>query len=394
MILEYGFKNFFSFKEEVSVSFRLNSSCHEEISQGKKVSHVLCVKGANGSGKTQLLKALAFLRHFCCHSFSDKPDDSIGLLSFFGNSTPSTFYIEFLESEIEYKYELEATTDAVIRETLYRKSNKKRIKVLERKHNEITYVINEFSETKQIKLRKNASIISTLKQYEITVLEDVYFFFSKIDANVTFSGFDEDGADLSAVSRFLSNNDDDGKILQFIIDFIQGCDTGVSDIKIKSYKDKDGAEVYFPVFIHHSDDKNHEVSVFNESSGTKVLFRKLTSYYLSLAIGGLLVVDEIDLSLHPHIVPKLISLFLDNERNKLDAQIIFVTHDTEIMEQMGRYRTYLVTKEENESFAYRLDEIPGDLLRNDRPIRPMYDSGKIGGVPKYIPPQKSQHKKD
>jgi hypothetical protein len=42
----------------------------------------------------------------------------------------------------------------------------------------------------------------------------------------------------------------------------------------------------------------------------------------------------------------------------------------------------LVNKEDNESFAYRLDEIPGDILRNDRPILPAYNDGKIGGIPK------------
>ncbi|MBR7794397.1 ATP-binding protein [Undibacterium sp. FT147W] len=383
MILEYGFENFFSFKEEVSVSFRLDSNCPESVSKGKKVSSAICIKGANGSGKTQLLKALAFLRHFSCFSFSDKPEDTIGLLPFFERNTPSKFYIEFIQYNVEYRYELEATTEAVVRERLYRKSNIKRVKIFERINNEIVSFTKSYSEINQIKLRKNASIISTLKQYEITVLDDVYIFFNSIDTNVTFSGFDIDSHDINAISRFLSNTSDK-KILPFIVDFIQSCDTGVSDIQIQSYKDKDGTKIFYPVFLHQSNGKSYQVSVFNESSGTKTLFRVLVGYYMSLLIGGLLVVDEIDLSLHPHIIPKLISLFLDSETNERSAQIIFVTHDTEIMEQMGRYRTYLVTKEENESFAYRLDEIPGDLLRNDRPIRPMYDSGKIGGVPKNM----------
>jgi len=41
-----------------------------------------------------------------------------------------------------------------------------------------------------------------------------------------------------------------------------------------------------------------------------------------------------------------------------------------------------VNKDENKSYSYRLDEIPGDMIRNDRPIEPIYRSGKIGGVPR------------
>jgi hypothetical protein len=51
------------------------------------------------------------------------------------------------------------------------------------------------------------------------------------------------------------------------------------------------------------------------------------------------------------------------------------------MDFLGRYRTILVNKENNESYGYRLDEISGDIIRNDRPISPAYNAGKIGGVP-------------
>jgi len=49
---------------------------------------------------------------------------------------------------------------------------------------------------------------------------------------------------------------------------------------------------------------------------------------------------------------------------------------------MGKYRTFLVNKTDNESFGYRLDEIPGEMLRNDRSITPIYNAGKIGGIPR------------
>lgn len=52
------------------------------------------------------------------------------------------------------------------------------------------------------------------------------------------------------------------------------------------------------------------------------------------------------------------------------------------MDYLGKYRIVLVNKENNESFLYRLDEISGDLLRNDRSISKVYENGKIGGKPR------------
>ncbi len=92
--------------------------------------------------------------------------------------------------------------------------------------------------------------------------------------------------------------------------------------------------------------------------------------------------DEFDINLHPHILPMLLNYFTDPKSNTINAQLIFTTHNTSILNEMGKYRTFLVNKDDNESFGYRLDEIPGDLLRNDRDISPIYNAGKIGGVPK------------
>lgn len=105
-------------------------------------------------------------------------------------------------------------------------------------------------------------------------------------------------------------------------------------------------------------------------------------YIATLQLGGIAIVDEFDVHLHPQILPKILDLFTDPAKNPNNAQLIFSTHDTEILNTLGKYRSYLVNKTNNESFAYRLDEIPGDLVRNDRQISPIYRDGKIGGVPR------------
>ncbi|MFZ4877043.1 AAA family ATPase [Janthinobacterium sp. Mn2066] len=378
MLLEFGIKNFFSFKEGANISFRLDANCPASISNGKNFATLLCIKGANGSGKTQVLKGLSFLSHFCTDSFSTKPDGPTGVLPFFDSTEPSEFYAEFsIGSEI-YRYELATTEHEVKREAIYRTRSKK-VKILERVNNSISMRINSLSGLDNVKLRKNASIISTSYQYELPQLEEVYMFFRAIITNVSFSGLHEEPINVADISKYLSEDKD---VFDFVKDFIMDCDIGISDIEIHSFKNKSGNDEMFPMFFHEVNGVPHIISDLTESSGTKSLFRRLSMYKDILRVGGVLALDEFDLNLHPHILPKLLNLFSDSDINVHNAQLIFSTHDSAILNYLGRYRSYLVAKDNNESYVYRLDEIPGDILRNDRPISPIYNEGRIGGVPR------------
>lgn len=379
VLLEFGLKNFFCFKEGVSISFELDKNCPQSISKGKNFTSILSVKGANGSGKTNILKGLSFLGMFCSSSFQYKPDEAIGILPFFESDKPSELYAKFSIDGVTYLYEVSTTNKEVKREVLYRKVGRLK-KILERKNNEIVYRISEFAQLDKINLRKNVSIISSAHQYEFKEMEDIYQFFNHILSNVNFSGLSDAAMlDMKTLSAYMHK---DKELLRFVKTLISECDIGVADIEIQNIKNEDGSDEYFPIFYHNNKGKNYPISRHIESSGTKALFRELPLYKATLESGGVLVLDEFDRHFHPHILPKLLNLFEDPEENPKNAQLLFTTHDSEILNYLGKYRTYLVNKEDNASYAYRLDEIPGDILRNDRPILPAYNEGKIGGVPK------------
>lgn len=379
MLLEYGLTNFLSFKEGVTVSFRLDANCPPSISQGRNFATVMCVKGANGSGKTQLLKGLAFVSDFAVRSFAKEPDEDIKVDSFFSDSKPVEFFVEFGIGATVYRYEVALTQKGVRQETLYR-TLKKRVKLFERIGDSVEYARTGFTSLKAIKLRHNASILSTAHQYELKELEPVYSFFKNMVTNVGYAGVrDRTFLELNLVSKMFFQHP---AMLSFAVEFIRECDIGISDIEIVEKELPDETKQYSPVFLHSVDGKNVPVSAVTESSGTKQLFRNLLAYKLVLNFGGVLVLDEFDIYLHPHILPKLVALFTDSEKNPKGAQLLFTTHNLEIIDVSGRYRTYLVNKDENVSYAFRLDEIPGDILRNDRSIIPPYREGRIGGTPR------------
>jgi len=178
MIHSFGFKNFYSFKEGCDVSYNLPTACPEEISQGNQYGNLLCVKGKNASGKTNLIKSLDFLSDFCTDSFSLKPDENIGFNNHFTNDDITQFYIEFCtlnDPSVLFKYELETTETEVISETLLKKGQRW-VKIIERKQLTFTHTAKELNSIKQIKLRKKASFISTEHQYTLEktrVLESV-----------------------------------------------------------------------------------------------------------------------------------------------------------------------------------------------------------------------------
>lgn len=378
MLLNFCFQNFFSFNEGANISFQVTDGCPEEISQRNGVVEIIGIKGANGSGKTNILRAFSFLSDFCVHSFTKETEKALGVKSFLGSKKPAEFLIEFVFNGVNYSYQLRVDNNRVHNESLHRRL-KRKTRLFERQDDEVIFATDEFSALKSIKLRSNASIIAIAHHHEIELTEGVYEYLRHWVSNVTFRGLIESGPSIYGVAKALN---DDKESLNFIKSFIADCDSGISDIVIQDVVKEDGDRVYVPAFIHEHNGKRHKVSHITESSGTKTLFKYLLLYKMVIENGGLLILDEFDINLHPHILPKLLNLFSDHTFNTKGAQLIFSTHNSEVLDWLGRYRCYLVNKENNESYAYRLDEIPGDVLRNDRPITPIYNRGDIGGVPK------------
>jgi len=375
MLLEFGAENFCSFKEGFEISFQKSKNSTEDI------ANIIAVKGANASGKTNVIKTLAFLSDFTTDSFSNlKPDENIYISSFFRNEEPIILYAVFLEDKVEYRYELILTNKKIISESIWKKEKRETL-IIKRDETSIT-TTKEYNELKNINLnRKNASIISTAKQYGITNIDTIYNLFDSIITNVHYFG-KIDNRDM-----FLNTNDvskiyfENEEYLNIITTFLQKADTGISKIEILERKNEEtGILMYFPIF-YYSGNKNF-LMFEEQSSGIQSLYLQLHHYISILGMSGVLALDEFDINLHPDLLPMLLAFFENKELNPKNAQLILTTHNDNIMDRLGKYRTVLVNKEDNESFLYRLDEIPGDIIRNDRPISPIYNANKIGGKPR------------
>jgi len=373
MLLGFGGRNFYSFKEDFDVTLE-----HKD-----EVLSVLGIKGANASGKTNLLKALSFIRAFMFDSFSQfQPDEGMVTNPFFDTEESLELYIHFKIRDTEYKYEIIFTQTKLLKERLSRKDNRW-ITMLVRKEENIIECIKELEEVKDINInRTNVSIISLAHQYGLDALEIFYHFAQNMATNVNLMG------KMTNNEHFLGYKDtseayfNDEKLLNIISNFLNEADTGITRIEIVELEDKITKELsYEPLFHHEVNGKVYKLQYFEESNGTRLLYRQLGVYLEALRHGSIVAYDEFDIGLHPDLSLMIINLFEDNEINKNGAQLIFTSHHSEVIDKLGKYRLVFVNKEDNESYLYRLDEIPGDILRPDRSIMPAYNSHKIGGRP-------------
>ncbi len=369
MLLEFGAYNFTSFREGFSINLR-------EKKNSKKAHTLMGIKGANASGKTNVLKVPYFLSSFCRNSFNYEIDEKIHISSFFQNNKETSIYAIFSKNNIEYKYEIDLTRDTVIKESIYKKEKL----IIERIGNELTTnTINEFEELKTMILRNNVSLISTAKQYGHKSIDTIYNLFVNILGNVHTYGLSEQFIDYQFVSKLYYQ---EPLLLNFLKEIIIKIDTGISDIKvIENIDPETKKKSYHPIFSYKVDEKDNILTYHEQSSGTKTLYKQLALYKITLDNGGILLLDELDINLHPDLIPILLNFFESKKINTKNAQLIFTTHNNEIMDRLKKSRIVLVNKEDNESYLYKLDET-GEILRNDRSISTIYNTGRLGGKPK------------
>lgn len=390
MIVNFGFKNYFSFKEGADITFSLDKSPSDSIPNENGISYVLGIKGANSSGKTNIIRALGFISDFIKNSYEFKNGSLIELDPFLLNDDDSEFYLDFYVGDILYSYYISLNERSVTEEILTRKLSRE-VTVFHRIGNLVKDCLKEIEEIKIIKIKKNASLLSMLNSIEFNMdmkpLQDALGFFKRIVANVDYAGLRESPISYGYHEVCTAYKTVGDESLKFVKDIIKLSDQSIVDIEIKErLNDENGEKTYLPYFVHQYGDEKKRIAIYDESSGTKILFRTMGLYWAVLSHGGVMAIDEFDLHLHAMILPHIIALFENKKTNPNNAQFIFTAHNTEIMDYLGKYRTILVNKNNLESYCYRLDEmpegfIPNSHLRGDRKISSLYLKKKLGGVP-------------
>jgi len=395
MIKNISFSNFYSFYEEHTISFEVNQkpsgSLYDIHYNDDRINKVVSVIGANGSGKTQLIRPLAFISWFISSSYiSQKPSDEIpykahGLYVDEKTELSITFIIE----DEEYKYNLVLQKNQVLEESLHQKTSRSFSYIFKRERenieDEFDYKQKGFDLTNRVakKVKGNASIISAAYMNDSEVAKKfIDYFANSFHSNITVSGRDNYSENylIDSAKFFYDNQALNDKMNKIICEL----DLGINSVKINEIEipteDDKVQKMYLPVGVHKDDKgRGFELPFFDESSGTKSLFVQLRRILPILEVGGIAIIDELDNDLHPHMLPILIELFKFEHTNPNNAQIIFTCHTPEILNILKKHQIYLVEKENLQSEAWRLDEMNG--LRSDDNLYAKYYAGSLGATP-------------
>lgn len=404
MLHSFAFKNFLSFRERTEVSFLLTRKASARgwdtaSPSGQRLATAMAVVGANGAGKTSLIKPLAFLNWFIANSFlQSQPTARIPAKPHFSSvNEPIEFEVEADDMEgTLWRYELKLTPERVLYEAVYKRAKKKGAKfsyVFVRQWDEAAkdYAIKQdnfgLNPAEAKKVRPNASLVATAAQYGVEVAQ--HLIASHVATNIVQNGRVGADAGFATASLFFFENEVLKKQMESLL---RDLDLGLSGVEIRRLDFPSPPELKLPegvkfppqylAFGVHTlkDGSIHELHMAEESSGTRTAFVQLWHLLSVLETGGIAVIDELESDMHPHMIEPLLELFSSPNTNPHNAQIIFTSHSIEVMNLLGKSQVILVEKNDCESEAWRLDTMEG--VRSQDNLYAKYMSGAYGAVPR------------
>jgi AAA15 family ATPase/GTPase len=411
---------------------RLDEENVFEVDDDLRLLKSAAIYGANASGKSNLANAMQFMRSFILNSsretqLEDKIPVERFLLSTDTENEPSFFQMVFLLDGKKYRYGFEVTTQRVTAEWLFFTPGSRETKLFERELDDIK-VAGRFKEGKGIeeRTRANALFLSVVAQFNGDISGRILTWFSLFRINLGIT----DDVDLMSASLLFHDMEDKDAVLKFMRDL----DIGISDIhsdeEIASWAkeiaswDSDSEEyqdakefnrAIEDIFdtqlppkttkirsihiqpmttnirtVHRkydSKDNSVEPEFFNlnihESAGTQRLFSLALPIFDALKTGHMLFIDEIDARLHPLITCTIVGLFNSKRSNPKNAQLIFATHDTNLLSNKRFRRDQIWFVEKDKFGSTHLFSLAEFKVRNDASFEEDYIRGRYGAIP-YI----------
>ncbi len=404
MILEYTCENYKSIKEKVTFSMLASKdNSYENLLipfKGIKINKMASIYGANGSGKTSFIESLNFLKNLVCNSNNHQPGDTIRQFSHKLSSPqlPTTYSIQFVKDDIRYAYGLSYTTEAIVSEYLYFFPKGKQAKIFDRTLQEISFgdkykkdlegILN-FSKPNKLFLSVSANY-SSVKE-----AEHVFLFFKDDLIFYPIAPGPNNWLEYS-IERLTNEPTVKSLFIKFMNSIqcpIKGIDTKFEVTKMTPELLPSNMPVQLKELIKQSNVQEarmfeaklnyglFSVNLNEESKGIQKLFEVFCPIIDIILNDKVLIWDEIETSLHPQIVNEILRLILHGKQ-KSKAQLIFTTHDTNLLDLTKFRRDQIWFTELSPSRStdlFSLAELKN--VRKDENVSKGYLNGKYSNIP-------------
>ncbi|WP_295435037.1 ATP/GTP-binding protein [uncultured Thiodictyon sp.] len=370
--------------------------------------------GANASGKSNVLSALGFMRDAVLRSFGAwPPEDAVPRDPFawgVKSEEPSLFEVTVLVKGVRYQYGFVANDDYFIEEWLYAWPNSRKQVWFERDGDRFKFGKRLDGENLLVAgiTRPNALFLSAVLRVRHQQLAPLYGWFRDLRmVNVGRVGH-ATPLDMESEHRMRqtqqawhtrmtqrSLRSEEGAIdqrLASFVDLLRAADVGIVDLTIKdegpAFLNSDGlGERRLRALLRHHSDTQEDawLRLEQESQGTRTLYWIGHVLLDVIENGGLLLVDEMDASLHPVLALKIVTQFNDPKINRHNAQILFTTHDTHLLGTMlgepplRRDQVWLTEKDpDGATCLYPLTDYKP---QPDENVERGYLQGRYGAIP-------------
>ena len=339
-------------------------------------------------GKLIFLKVLAFIARFITRPQIYPSEHIFDLETFrlLSKNGTSKIKIVFYIEDIKYTYSVNIEIGIVVKEELfYINADKNKSYLFTKRINKNGKVIFTAGELKTMLV--DATKIVDFKTSEscfvnVPNLNNIHFqriinYWSKTEDDIETKFERRKSFNTKEISIFYEKNKEYFSIAKKIMkDF----GFSMSDIKIQVHQRKEYTDYILYSVYSGKNNETFPILFLNESSGTKHVLKLLSRVIPVLNFGGIIILDELDVTLHPHLVPKFVDLFVDKTINKKNAQLIFASHSIEIMNNLDKNQIYFVEKnEDNESGIFCLNDFKG--VRRFENFAAKYNAGAYGAIP-------------
>ena len=374
MIAEFKIRNFYSLRDEQTLSFIPTNDdtsrdiYTEEVADGVSLLKIGCIYGSNASGKTNILKALDFFSRFMVDDSLNKGDE-IGVVPFLlddvSRQERTQFEMTFYLNREKYKLNLVLDNKVIYEETLQVYSSVQPTLLYKRTFNaekdatDIVFggkvgLVKKSREAIEGNAINNRTVIAAFgkSNVEKSRLNLVYEFFSQRIAPIMYPH-----SSLMGFTKRRITKDKDGRLKKFILHFLKASDFNISDISIHEEEVNITPEMELMIkntsgmpakakeeilkkgtlhsdemfFVHHTSNGDKELDEELESRGTKRYMGLATILYDLLVRSVILPVDEIETSIHYELLSFFIKVFLVN--SKRGGQLIVSTHDINLLDE-------------------------------------------------------------
>ena len=403
MILEIRLSNFFSIKDEVTIDFRAANiksanakALKNNIFQQDKsdILKTLIVYGANASGKSNIVKAIRFCNAMVFESHNHNENTIYNFIPFkFENysNKPSSYLIRFVLNDIEYEYSFSMSRTSIIAESLYYypKGRIKEIFTRDEKRGKTKKQKYTFTDVikRPFDVAENTSdktlYISRASQMDRDLAKEIFNYFNKTFV-LNYLGFG-----ISAIENITNLNK------QQLIDALKIADSDIEEVKIKvlkksgknihadltsmTLKVEDVVQDHLQIKTYHKTNPDIAFDFFTEESqGTIKLFFIMLTLLDVIKRNKILLIDEIEESLHPKIIEYIFNLFRAGNK----AQLLCTTHNTQFLDlkKFRKDQIYFVNKNiSGATDLYSLYDYSD--FRDTMDLEKAYMQGRFDAVP-------------